>query len=66
MDHSARISASTKHFHIDLDSENLHMWMIIGPDGLVEIITIWAKDIVSQIGSISVNIGDLPGLPYTY
>lgn len=68
MEHTARISKRTGSFHIDLeDSENrIYMWIIINSDERVDILTIWTTVTMELVGSLSINFGDYPGLPFTY
>lgn len=66
MDHSAKISKGTGCFHINLDGDNIHAWIIIRSDEKIDTLTIWAKDVISFIGSINVNFGQEPGLPFVY
>ena len=67
MEHRAHISKGGN-FHINLDDSenNIYMWIIIGPDECVDILTVWTRVIVELVGSISVNFGDSHGLPFTY
>lgn len=68
MEHEARLAASTAGFHINLDDDenNIHIWTIINPDEKVQITTIWVKVTMEMVGSISINHGEYPGLPFVY